>query len=146
MAVRLSAPRAVRPLPQGRSLILISVRGCVDPRAIVRLEGLGQLKYVDQKWIPKAKFTLIRMKSPSDLIGISYKFLTSLRIRKFHMGDISKLYRLDDWFLQICYIGRFRVVPVPVESFNLKNPGFILAYPMTFFTSFFGQFGGHAVA
>jgi hypothetical protein len=44
MAVRLSALRAGRPLPPGRFLVLTCVRGWVDPRVIVRLEGLGQLE------------------------------------------------------------------------------------------------------
>jgi hypothetical protein len=44
MAVRLSALHAGRPLPPGRFLVLISVRVWVDPRAIVRLEELGELE------------------------------------------------------------------------------------------------------
>jgi hypothetical protein len=44
MAVRLSALRAGCPLHPGIFLVLISFRGWVDRRAIVKLEGLGQLK------------------------------------------------------------------------------------------------------
>jgi hypothetical protein len=46
MVVRLSALYTGSALtsPKGRFLILISVRGGVNPKAIARLDGLGKLK------------------------------------------------------------------------------------------------------
>jgi hypothetical protein len=44
MAVSLSAYAPAAFCPPGIFLVLVSVRGWVDPRAIARLEGLGQLK------------------------------------------------------------------------------------------------------
>jgi hypothetical protein len=60
MAVRLSALRAGRPLPPPeRFMVLISVRGRVDTRAIVRLEGLGQLKKSTPSGLEAATFRLV---------------------------------------------------------------------------------------
>jgi hypothetical protein len=57
--VMLSALRAGCPLPPGRFLLFTSVRGRVDPRAIVRLEGLGQLKNPVTSGIEPATFRLV---------------------------------------------------------------------------------------
>jgi hypothetical protein len=60
MEVRVLALRAGRPLPPMKSLVLISVRTWVDPRAIVRLEGLGQLKNpITSSGIEPATFRLV---------------------------------------------------------------------------------------
>jgi hypothetical protein len=50
MAARLSTLHASRFLLPGRFLVLNSVRGWVDPRAIVCLEGLGKLKKSTSSW------------------------------------------------------------------------------------------------
>jgi hypothetical protein len=49
-----------RSLPPGKFLVLISLRGSVDSRAIVRLQGLGQLKNpMTSSWIEPATFRLV---------------------------------------------------------------------------------------
>jgi hypothetical protein len=60
MVVRLSVLRTSFHLPPGRFLVIISVRGWVDPRAIVRLKGLRQLKNpMTSRWIETATFRLV---------------------------------------------------------------------------------------
>jgi hypothetical protein len=51
--------RPLRPGRPGRFLVLISVRGWVDPGAIVRLEGLGKLKNPHHPGLEPATFRLV---------------------------------------------------------------------------------------
>jgi hypothetical protein len=60
MAISLSALHAGLRLPPERFLVLTAVRGRVDPRVTVRLEGLGQLKNrITTSGIEPATFPLV---------------------------------------------------------------------------------------
>jgi hypothetical protein len=59
MVVRLSALSAGRPLPPRRFLLLIILRGLVDSRAVVWLEGLGQFKNSVTSGIKPVTFRLV---------------------------------------------------------------------------------------
>jgi hypothetical protein len=91
MAARLSALRASRALPPPpplhliRFLVLSSVRGRVDPRAIVRPEELGQLKNTPHRdlnprpsGLQHSAFTTTLPRAPLDLIN---KILNTFRRR-----------------------------------------------------------------
>jgi hypothetical protein len=60
------APAALYPPPPRRFMVLIFVTGRVDPRNIVRLKGLGQLKNPMTSGIEPATFRLVEQ-SPSQL-------------------------------------------------------------------------------
>jgi hypothetical protein len=60
MAVKLSALRAGRPLPSERFLVLISVRGWFDSKAIVLLKELRELKTpITSSGTERATFRLV---------------------------------------------------------------------------------------
>jgi hypothetical protein len=72
MAVGLTALRVGPPFPVGIFVALISIGGSVDPRAIVQLEGLSQLKIpVTSSGIEPVPFQLIALKQHSSGAGIA---------------------------------------------------------------------------
>jgi hypothetical protein len=90
MAVRLSPLRAGRPLPPGGFLELISVRGWVDPRAILGLEGLGQLKNpMTSSGIEPVTFRLVSSKQLVMIKGL--KSNESNRDRNMYCDWYNKL-------------------------------------------------------
>jgi hypothetical protein len=79
MAVRLSA---LRTGPPGSFLVLISVIGWVDPRAIVRLEWLGKLKKSTSSGLEPATFRLVAYASINYATACSQQNSKVLEIKK----------------------------------------------------------------
>jgi hypothetical protein len=116
--------RACHLLPLERLLVIISVRGCVDPRATVRLEGLGQLKIQWPHWdcqeIPGLLWnpnfhyyvhkSVLVVSTPSHLIKKSTHwypvfnhFLILPYFLDLHILDVSFcIYELWCWICTIC--------------------------------------------
>jgi hypothetical protein len=90
MSVGFSASRAGRPLLPGRFLVIIPVRGWVDPRAIVRLEELCQLK----------NSTISTGIEPATLRLVA-KCLNQLRYREIMLWSLNYFYLI---FFYVCSI------------------------------------------
>jgi hypothetical protein len=93
MAVRLSAWRAGRPLPPGRFLVFISVRGWIDPRAVVRLEGLGQL--TNMMTISRIETETFRLVAQC-LNQLRYR-VPPLRVKRLHNFYQNAIAPLSEW-------------------------------------------------
>jgi hypothetical protein len=75
-AMSLSALTPGRPLPPGRFLVLISVRGWVDPRPIMRLVGLGQLENpMTSSGLEPTTFRLVAPQWPGELCWLECELL-----------------------------------------------------------------------
>jgi hypothetical protein len=78
--------RLTHPLIPRRFLVLISVRGWVDPRAVVRLEGLGQ------------------QKNPMTFLMMTCSFATVKRGKNLSSIQETRLHRIKVFF----FFSRFK--------------------------------------
>jgi hypothetical protein len=126
MTVKLSGLLAGCPLSPGRFLVLISVTGWVDPRAIVWLEGLGKLKKNHLIW------TRTRDLPAYTACPLNYNFAHNMHVDMSVSTAYSRptvclpsRYRIC-WILWISFRkkmlgGKFFLVVICLELYSLKQ-------------------------
>jgi hypothetical protein len=124
MVLRLSALCTSHPLPSAIFLVLISVRGWVDPRARVKLEGLGQLtKSNDLTKNQTSEF-------PACSIMKSWKFYNKVTWhlefvqacdKLTFLSKIEKWLNINDLDLILCQRSRKKIICNKIIQTGLKS-------------------------
>jgi hypothetical protein len=127
MAARLSALCAGRFLLPGRFLVLIFLRGLVEPRTIVRLEGVRKLKSPPHLGLETATFRLVayclnqvRYRVPPELRSIVYLIFNRRLIKTAR----TALIKSATFFGQLCGLCLLpRDFQIKYRQVNIKSNG-----------------------
>jgi hypothetical protein len=119
MAARLSALGAGRFLHPGRFLVLVSVRGWVDPRSIVRQKGLGKLK---KKNPHHPEFEPATFQHAAQCLN-QLRYRADTYLRQFNLHPI-----LTAWHLSVI-LSKIPQHSACISSYHISTNMYISKYP-----------------
>jgi hypothetical protein len=128
MAVKLLALRTGCHIPSGIFLVLISVRGWIDPRAIVCLEGLDQLKNsMTSLGFEPVTFQCVKTWNKSTLPQlVIWKTRAILHSYTWKIPSLSQCFYITDSKLQVTFLWWVMQMFHSVLSLSVQGEGSVL--------------------